>query len=62
MTPTVIFDFLGLAISIKIPVQSFYRYLIHCDISKIDDEECEEEARGLSWSEFKRIAIKIQII
>ena len=43
MTPTVIFDFLVLAISIKVDSNSFfYRYLGHCDIYMIDDWQCKE--------------------
>ena len=43
MTPTVIFDFLGLTISIKIDSGSFcYRYLGHYNIYMLDDWQCKE--------------------
>ena len=38
MNPTIIFDFFGLIISIKVDSSSFvYRYLDHYDIYMIDD-------------------------
>ena len=46
MTPTIIFDFLGLTIAIKVVIKvvhSLYRYLGHYDIFMIDDWQCKKE-------------------
>ena len=43
MTPTIICDFFGLTISIKVDSSSFfYRYLGHFDIYMIDDQQSKE--------------------
>ena len=43
MNPTIIFDFFGLTISIKVDSSSFfYRYLGHFDIYMIDDQQSKE--------------------